>query len=519
LYRAKLFLTLLLLGLVSYAQEYSYVFTDGWQAEKVFQSDGKVFCLGIGRNELGHQLLVGNVNHNYEPVLKYQNERLHTSLSSSDNLHQLDDSTVIITGVQVKGQWETDALIAFLNTNTGLIESTESFNVKNRTFGLQSFGDISHLSSFGVYLTDTTESNGRVNTFLRTKNGDNVSFSLFGCSGFNNYGGCQLTFRNALETNNNGYLFSSYAGARYEPNFRTGVIIKTDSLGNEEWRIGVGNDSTSCHNLLVAPLANGNYLAVWQDFYYKPNKSPNNNKYPTINKNVTGWFKEFDVDGKDIREWRFRDIVGDKVTSPDFLFYNHTVLGKDSCIYLTGNTRDSGQLGFLLKLNKFGEYQWYRQYEVSVNKPHTNGVEKLYINGVTELKSGSIALAGEYRSDPSDSFPQGAQKGVVLFVDEHGCFKPNCHLTDNVEELKAKRSVFTVYPNPNNGEFTVSNEQGNKLNKVEVLDMNGRVVFLEKIEREGNRFKFNLPVLSSQVYFLKLFRDDGFFEVHKVVVW
>src|SRR5690606_12768118 len=127
---------------------------------------------------------------------------------------------------------------------------------------------------------------------------------------------------------------------------KEGLIIKTDSMGNERWRLRIKNDSTTCYNLLVAPLANGNYLATYQDYYYKPYKSPNNNQWPETNKSMTIWFSEFDDSGNILRTWNLKEELKHRFPyEPQPNLHNHLVVAKDSAIIITGNTGTNGTNG------------------------------------------------------------------------------------------------------------------------------------------------------------------------------
>lgn len=508
-----------------YSQQYNYYFTDGWQATQLVETDDRNYIIGLGNNINGHawQLTVLEANMYKLNDTSLQANGFESSLNASFNVLLLVDNKIVLSGVQVHNGNYGDGLIGVVDLANVDIIKVETFNIKYRTFNLQTFSnDTSQFVSFGIYLTDTTQLRRRINSFLCKFRDTVVYIKPFSCSDYNSDGGCELVFRNALQLANKGYLLAAEANAYYEKDYKHGLIIKTDSMGNEQWRLGVGNDSTSCHNLLVAPLANGHYLAMWQDYYYKPYKGPDNNRNPVTSKNVTGWFLEFDTSGNVIRKWKFRDVASARVTSPDILYFNHLITTKDSGIAITGNTRDYGtnglDLGFLLKLDKYGNYQWYRQYEVNVAKPYTLGEEKLFLNGVTELSNGGFALAGEYRSDASDSFPDGAQKGVVLFVDEYGCMKPGCQLTDNVNDLQTKLNIFKVFPNPSVGVLDISSEKLDiRLHKIEIFDMQGRVVFEETPIGTATRLSSNISSLASNIYYLKIYRNDGYTETHKII--
>jgi hypothetical protein len=296
-----------------------------------------------------------------------------------------------------------------------------------------------------------------------------------------------------------------------------GLIIKVDSMGNELWRLDIYNDSTTCHNLLIAPLANGNFLATWQDYCYKPFKSPTNNQWPELNEGLTVWCAEFTSDGDIIKTWNLKKELQFKHFTPsNGGAGNHLIVTKDSSIVVVGNVPDKFHEGFTLKFDKNGKYQWYRKYHLKISPPHNSGEQKLFLNGVTELTNGGYALAGEYRSDANDSFPTGTQRGVVLFVDAYGCFEPGCQLTDAINEVQAKQAVFRVYPNPTSGILDIRSEKLDiRLKKIEVFDMHGMLVYSQS--STSSSLTSNIAHLSSSLYYLKIYRTDGYTEVHKIM--
>lgn len=179
------------------------------------------------------------------------------------------------------------------------------------------------------------------------------------------------------------------------------------------WRLELTNDSTTYHNLLIAPLANGNFLATYQDYYHKPyHDEQGDNRWPEPNEDCTVHLIEFHSDGNIIRDWDLKSKlqhVFEKGRSQEAL-QSHLILTSDSSIIIVGNTHRSElnyyEVGYALKLDKYGKYNWFRRYGPKLSNPTGFNQQKLSLNGVTELSNGSLALAGEYKSAPSDSSPR-----------------------------------------------------------------------------------------------------------------
>ena len=77
---------------------------------------------------------------------------------------------------------------------------------------------------------------------------------------------------------------------------------------------------------------------------------------------------------------------------------------------------------------------------------------------------------------------------------------------------------FTVYPNPNSGEFTILNKGNAKQSNVKLLDIQGRVVYDNQVNFTQNGQKqIQVRNLNSGVYVL-LIQGDGKLEQHRVVI-
>jgi len=79
-------------------------------------------------------------------------------------------------------------------------------------------------------------------------------------------------------------------------------------------------------------------------------------------------------------------------------------------------------------------------------------------------------------------------------------------LVTSVEEAD-EAGAFSVYPNPSDGLFLVENLKNFKIDKIEVYDVLGRLVLVEK----GDKFSGTLDLgnQTDGAYFLKISTDSG----------
>ncbi|MBX3164698.1 MAG: T9SS type A sorting domain-containing protein [Bacteroidetes bacterium] len=107
---------------------------------------------------------------------------------------------------------------------------------------------------------------------------------------------------------------------------------------------------------------------------------------------------------------------------------------------------------------------------------------------------------------------------TISGTDDYGCvgktnyeqFVSNC---TGFEEFKTESLELNVYPNPNNGAFTL--ELNNGANKtIELLDLTGRIIFSNSTS--DDKINFNIRELSNGVYYLKVMSNNAV-KVLKVV--
>jgi len=77
-----------------------------------------------------------------------------------------------------------------------------------------------------------------------------------------------------------------------------------------------------------------------------------------------------------------------------------------------------------------------------------------------------------------------------------------------VNNVNVDKGTFTIAPNPINNVVNVSNTQNINVNKITVMDLNGRVVKEASYEKVSN-VQMNVSDLSSGVYMMKINSDKG----------
>jgi len=77
---------------------------------------------------------------------------------------------------------------------------------------------------------------------------------------------------------------------------------------------------------------------------------------------------------------------------------------------------------------------------------------------------------------------------------------------------------FTVFPNPNNGSFTIRFDDAGYGTLIQIVDLTGRIVFSSKKQQEETLIQLNLSTLSEGVYFCTLFHEGVVVGTERIVI-
>jgi hypothetical protein len=503
---------LLSLGFESVAQEkYGYQFLSGWVGYKCFETDSGYTCLGKTKNDstsvFYHRLIVDYVDESLQTQ-----SRLGSQSSSFvyGNAYEFSSSlavTQIDTGYKIAGLFSLNRDTNFYSAQFFLSDSTISYSLD--TIGAQ--------SSFRTICG--TNPKAMAGDFDRVRENDEFSEAFFHYDGnvktthacdFLPY--CRLLVKQIVQLNDNQFAILSEArnsgpgGEQVEP-----YLFSVDSSGKILWTTRISNDSTWSEGPIMSVLENGHLLLMHCDAYWKSYKLPPDydNGYPAGNDLAHIYLTEIGQNGEIIsnkslkKELRF---IGNKYKYTDA---KGAIKCRNGDIVFVGNIRDSGQKGFMLRIDEFGTYKWFRHIEI--NELPQN--EKVFINGVTERIDGGFILAGEYRSHDDDG-GLIEQKGIVILTDSFGCQTPNCQLTDGIFTPRFLEERFTVSPNPSHGWIEIKNIR-RKYNisnyTFQLVSSDGSVLKEGKLESQLNINQ------SAGIYFLRIYESEtGYWQVLKV---
>ncbi|MFK7770874.1 MAG: BspA family leucine-rich repeat surface protein [Saprospiraceae bacterium] len=149
------------------------------------------------------------------------------------------------------------------------------------------------------------------------------------------------------------------------------------------------------------------------------------------------------------------------------------------------------------------------------SSPQTNEIDLTVIGGTPPyLFDWSMDGTGDYDDEEDASTPLGGTYTVSV-IDSNGCIE-FLGVTTSALNISCEGDDFNIYPNPNNGEFSLDFEDCFEETKVEIFDLIGRKIYtLQTSELENT---IELETLSVGTYFLKTTTDNGSLVKHFEVI-
>ena len=139
-----------------------------------------------------------------------------------------------------------------------------------------------------------------------------------------------------------------------------------------------------------------------------------------------------------------------------------------------------------------------------INEPTALSPLQILIPSSASLGSTTMRIATRYTSNTAVTYPTACENGADGEVEDYTI---NVLTSLSVDEQEL--SSFAIYPNPNNGEFTVKfNSFSTKNVKVKVYDIRGRTILNNKYSNSGSfNQRINLSNVESGMYLINV--SDG----------
>ncbi len=241
-----------------------------------------------------------------------------------------------------------------------------------------------------------------------------------------------------VQTNDGGYVIGA---AKFEIHSTGGyldpLIIKTDSLGNEEWRLNPGNPDVDDNKVMVALAADGNIIAGTN----YGTQQMLDNRYAVVK------IMKITPDGTVLWDYNYLYPGYDNILLNTTILNNGNIItsGVVSTFYIPSKP---WEISWILCVDSLGNQLWYKEYALLNGE---NSFNDLY--DVRETPDNGLIGVGMVSPAAPDT---GTVDIWVMKMDSMGCLVAGCDTTVDVEENFVNEvSGFVIYPNPAQNNFTV----------------------------------------------------------------
>jgi len=330
---------------------------------------------------------------------------------------------------------------------------------------------------------------------------------------------CELFPNHVLQAADGGYFFTC-AEVHFDNTLSViadkTAIIKTDSLGNEQYRLHPGQPDLYAVRGWVLPTGDGNYITAYSD----PMQGVLDEN-PQVNPDRAIWLKKFDINGEAIFDISLIDFLPLTDFGNRFNYTIYQMLrSEDNDIIIVGKA--GVRKGFILKVSEEGDLYWFRIITPPQSEGNDAGGEYTRVYGVTQTTDGGYIMAGEYFSSPGNIYPEGIQTAIAVKVDEFGCLVAGCDTIVGIAEIPKVDLGLKVYPNPASVTINISVSENVKIAAVRIYEVSGRVVLEKAINGlplgGGGLRGIDIRHLSPGMYLIEVETEDGYREVKRLVV-
>lgn len=346
--------------------------------------------------------------------------------------------------------------------------------------------------SNSVYVTGTTldcPPNGSYNTYYGTANGFNPLPS-----------NCREIYLSKFDTDGQRDWSTYYGGNQSEGTDKNGIGLKDD-------KIYLAGTSPNYSNQEVATTNT-----------YQPNSNSPSNFIAQFNQDGTrNWGTYNGNFGNPSNVFSYSHIEIDAVSNT---FYNYGSTGMDENIstadgYLPTMNSQYSSDAFICKFTDQNTKSWGTYYGGELGEkdigfhPYDNG-NRFYIVGNTQsLTQIATPTSLQPVKQVYDLTNHLYQSAYTIFIAH---FEPLPLSNSTFNE-----NLFSIYPNPNNGNFTILLNSVNKSNNsLELFDLLGKKVISQKLNSPETNIQTNN--LSKGVYIAKITNTEGGSFITKIVV-
>lgn len=330
---------------------------------------------------------------------------------------------------------------------------------------------------------------------------------------------CVLRPQQILLAHDGGYILSAVEQRNIDPysgldNHDVSTLIKTDSLGEVQWRIHPGGQGMSytSNDIQVLPTDDGNYLCVWSDQWMQSPQSTE--PYFIGNDEATLWFAKIDPIGNKIWEKNIAEELSVwEITDHRQVIYQ--------MIPLTDGNIAISVFDKIIKIDQDANVIWAKNVKPPIlQPPNADPYSEFLLKGMIQTSDGGFLCAGEALILPGDVFPEFLQTGFALKLDEYGCLEEGCQLVD-IEEVAQEQVQPSIYPNPTSRNITIDYTLSSTLKQLtlSVRNIAGKAVHTQPLLAHEGSVRIELDKnLPAGTYFCHLVADGKVLGIERFVL-
>jgi hypothetical protein len=278
------------------------------------------------------------------------------------------------------------------------------------------------------------------------------------------------------------------------------IIIKVDSLGNQEWIETFGSQYNEFRT--VVTLSNdGNITAgsILSDSSFGSTSYIGRIRiFKLTNDGSIIWDNLYGERKRNSKIHSIRTLQDGSIISSGY--------------YVTDNYPHI--VGWILKVNSYGDSIWMREYDHANLSIYSSN--KLF--DVKPTSDGGLIACGDIHPHPPDT---GNQDAWVIKLDSIGCDTPGCDTTVAIPEIVYKNTEgeLYIYPNPARYKFQVTSSRFHvEPCIIEFYDIFGRKVKEIKVAKGQNEIIVDVSKWNRGIYIAVLWQNGKLIAKEKFMI-
>lgn len=263
---------------------------------------------------------------------------------------------------------------------------------------------------------------------------------------------------NVIQTPDKGYAISCYLWTFGTHQIAAPYIVKTDSMGNEQWRHYIDWVDQRHGPMYLQNSADNTIVGAYS---YSDSVS-----YPSNDSFNRDALIKIDLVGNVLYDKKYNKMERNKWTMSVSISDNGRII-------ITGYKFSpfSHRVGYMLNTNNEGDSLWYREYENLFEYESNN-----YLYGVESTTDGGYVAVGAVSPYPPDT---GNHDVWVIKVDSLGCESWDMCWTGVKEQITLREAQeLKIYPNPTASVVVIyiPKENESENHKLIIFDMYGHKI-------------------------------------------